>query len=99
MIGKHVPYREGKQVIGTLRYASINNQKGYEQSRRDDIQSIGYAIMYLLRGSLPWQNLKYGNYQAKYQSILKKKIQTSEEELCKGYPKQLISFIKYAKNL
>jgi casein kinase 1 len=37
MIGKHVPYREGKQVIGTLRYASINNQKGYEQSRRDDI--------------------------------------------------------------
>ncbi len=66
-------------MIGTPRYASINNHAGVEQSRRDDIQSIGYVIIYLICGSLPWQNQAEESFQKKNQLILLKKIETSPE--------------------
>lgn len=61
-----------------------------EQSRRDDLESLGYVLMYFNRGSLPWQGLKAATKRQKYERISEKKMQTPIEELCKGFPSKLL---------
>ncbi|CAK57370.1 unnamed protein product (macronuclear) [Paramecium tetraurelia] len=95
----HIPYREGKSLTGTARYASINTHLGIEQSRRDDLESLGYVLMYLLRGQLPWQNMKGINQKEKYQRIMEKKVETSSDVLCKGFPVELSQYLNYCKQL
>ena len=64
-----------------------------EQSRRDDLESLGYVLMYFNRGSLPWQGLKAATKRQKYERISEKKMSTSIEELCKGFPGILLIFM------
>ena len=96
---RHIPYKEGKNLTGTARYASINTHAGFEQSRRDDLESIGYVLLYFLRGSLPWMGLKAYAKKQKYERILEKKQQTTTEMLCKGFPMEFQSYFEHIKSL
>ena len=93
---QHIPYREGRSLTGTARYVSINTHLGIEQSRRDDLESIGYVLVYFLKGVLPWQGLKTGN---RYTRIMEKKLQIPTEILCYGLPEELIFYLNYCKSL
>ncbi|CAA9998020.1 unnamed protein product [Nesidiocoris tenuis] len=96
---RHIPYRENKNLTGTARYASINTHLGIEQSRRDDLESLGYVLMYFNRGSLPWQGLKAANKRQKYERISEKKMSFPIDELCKGYPAEFTLYLNYCRSL
>ncbi|KAH9254439.1 hypothetical protein BASA81_007552 [Batrachochytrium salamandrivorans] len=96
---QHMPYREGKNLTGTPRYASINNHLGIEQSRRDDMESIGYVLVYFASGSLPWQGLKANTKKQKYQKIMDKKMSVSISQLCRGLPDELKKYLEYTRSL
>lgn len=95
----HIPYRENKNLTGTARYASINTHLGCEQSRRDDIESLAYVLIYFCRGCLPWQGLKAHTKRQKYDRIMEKKMTTSTEVLTRGLPCEFTIFLNYARSL
>ena len=96
---QHIKFSVNKKLTGTARYASINALKGCEQSRRDDLEAIGYVLLYFLRGSLPWQGLHVNKGEDRYKKILQKKKGTSAEDLCKGFPNEFVEYINYTRNL
>jgi casein kinase I homolog HRR25 len=95
----HIPYRTGKALTGTTRYASINAHCGIEQTRRDDLESLAYVLIYFLRGALPWQNFDAPSKKSNYHRILQQKQETSPAELCSGLPNEFQRLLEYARNL
>ncbi|XP_036353649.2 casein kinase I-like [Ochotona princeps] len=96
---EHIPYQANKSFTGTARYASINAQRGIEQSRRDDLEAIGYILVYFNRGSLPWQGIKARTKQQSFEKIREMKIATPIEVLCQGVPEEFAIYLNYCREL
>jgi casein kinase I family protein HRR25 len=96
---KHYPMIKKKNLTGTARYASINALNGLTQSRRDDLEAVGYVLLYFLRGKLPWQGLHVKNKEDRYHRIMEIKMETTPNNLCKGFPKEFEEYVDYTRNL
>jgi len=92
---QHVSYQQYKGFSGTPRYASINTHLGIEQSRRDDLESIGYVLMYFLRGSLPWQGCAFDELE----KVKEKKMSTPLDILCKDFAPEFETYLEYCQGL
>eukprot|EP00762_Andalucia_godoyi_P001083 ANDGO_02021.mRNA.1 Casein kinase I isoform delta-like len=98
--GQHIPYRSDKRgLTGTARYASVKTHWGIEQSRRDDLESLCYLLVYFLQGKLPWQGLRVVAKEEKFVRIAEMKGSLSSSELCQGLPKEFTQLLDYVRGL
>ena len=96
---KHYPFEQTKKLVGNARYSSINALEGGTQSRRDDLESLGYMLIYLCLGRLPWQGLLSNSKEDKYYRIREVKKKVTPSELCETLPNEFEQYIKYTRNL
>ena len=97
--GNHIEYRNTTNFTGSLRYSSIRNHKGIEQSRRDDLESIGYMLIFFLNGKLPWQGLRGSTKSKRSTNIFNIKKNISLQDLCEHLPKEFLLYMKYCRLL
>ena len=99
--GKHIRFSKTNFLIGSFAFASLNSVKGYEISRRDDLESFGYMLIYLAKGGVtPWSHNQYlEDRNEAIKNIMKMKLEITDESLCKGLPNEFIHYLKYVKKL
>lgn len=100
---KHIKYKDNRSLVGTARYASVNVHMGIEPSRRDDLESVGYMLIYFLKGVLPWQSIKKTNNckndLSHIERIGEAKICTNPKVLCEGIHRGFYDYLVYCKGL
>lgn len=95
----HIPFRDGKHLTGTARYASLHTHMGEEQSRRDDLESLGYVMVYLIRRKLPWMGAGGQDRKEQHARIMKIKAETSIDDLCDGLPSSFLHYFRHVRSL
>ncbi len=95
----HIPYKDGKRLTGTVRYASVHTHLGEEQSRRDDLESLGYVLVYLIKHKLPWMNAGGNDKREQGERIMNIKVKTSMEDLCTGLPLAFVHYFRHVRAL
>ena len=93
--GKHKSPIFTGYMTGTARYASRNALTGKQLSRRDDIESFMYMILYFLSKKLPWQGTRAKSITARYKKIYLAKKNFNYKEFCKNYPKEITTCVEY----
>lgn len=96
--GKHIPRLENKDFRGTLRYCTLNMHLGVENSRRDDLESFLYVLIFLLKGKLPWQNIQ-AEISNKAEQIKKIKMTIKIADLCQGLDEGFAELLTYVRNM
>ena len=83
----------------SVNYGSINQLNKQANSRRDDIEAIGYILIYFLKGELPWHNVKGKSNDEIIEKKKEIKLNTSLDDLCRDCPEEFKSFIEYSRRL
>lgn len=96
---KHIEFKNQKSFVGTARYAGVNVHLGIEPSRRDEMESIGYMLVYFLKGQLPWQGIKKQPGIDHIKQIGDKKMCTNMSSLCANVPTSFKKYLQYCKKL
>ena len=97
--GKHKKFGFTGKLTGTTKYSSANSIRGAEQSRKDDLISVAYMIIFFMKGNLPWQDIESKDEVNKFTKIYLMKKNTKDSELCAGLPVEIYKFLKYVQNL
>jgi len=96
---QHISCVEHKNLAGTARFASLNAHLGIEQSRRDDLESLGFMLVFFAVGKLPWQGVKANSREAFNNKIMQMKLNTPIEILCKQLPSVFDTYLNYCRAL
>jgi serine/threonine protein kinase len=84
---------------GTTCYASINVQSGLPPGRRDDLESLGYVLIYLAKGSLPWRDIAAQHLRSSFGAVLQTKVSVPIDELCDGLPLEFQTYMETVRRL
>lgn len=95
---EHEKYHEGLGPVGDPVYASLNTDVGIEQSRRDDMESLGYFLIHLLKGKLPWEDLNCDE-MCMLERVAEAKMMTSYETLCERLPNEFLNYFQIVRSL
>lgn len=98
----HIPCATDYALVGSAAFASINNHRGLEQSRRDDLESLAYVLIYFLRGSLPWYDgdrAASNTKKRRVKSTRNTKMKLPIDLICDSLPEEFVIFLDYARTL
>lgn len=98
-VGEHIAYNDQCSPVGTARYASLGNHRGIHQTRRDDLESIAYMIIFFLKNQLPWQGIRANDRVKKWRKIEQKKAAINSQQLTKDLPHEFFYYLEYVKKL
>mmetsp|Transcript_57414 Transcript_57414/g.166741 ORF Transcript_57414/g.166741 Transcript_57414/m.166741 type:complete len:344 (-) Transcript_57414:54-1085(-) len=99
--GSHLGYKEDHGFVGNAMFCSRHAAGGIQQSRRDDLESLGYSLLYFLRGSLPWEHvmLMSDNESVRLRKMRERKESMVVAEVCRRFPQEITKYLNYARAL